>query len=83
VSNNGSSTTPTNLSSACQQTYDALSAIEKNAGKLSNSQWNDTVGSLSGQWAGLGQQIISAGVPPSDKVSAAYTDLAGDFGSQC
>ena len=67
------------MSASCQQTYDALTAIEKNAGKLSNSQWNDTVDSLSGQWAALRQQIISAGAPPSDKVSAAYTELASGF----
>jgi len=81
VSSNGSSAAPTNLSGACLQTYEALSGIEKNASKLSNSQWNDTVESLSGQWAGLRQQIISAGAAPSDKVSAAYTDLAGTFGN--
>ena len=80
VSGTGSSTVPTDLSASCQQTYDTVSAIENNAGKLSNSEWNDTVANLSGQWTGLRQQIISVGVPPSDKVSAAYLDLAGEFG---
>jgi hypothetical protein len=80
VSNTGSSSVPTDLSADCQQTYNTVSAIENNAGKLSNSEWNDTVASLSGQWAGLRQQIISVGVPPSDKVSVAYSDLAGEFG---
>jgi hypothetical protein len=78
---NGSSTAPTGpLSASCQQTHDALTSIQSSAGKMSNATWNDTVSSLSGQWAALGQQIVSAGAPSSDKVSSAYTDLSGTWG---
>ncbi len=81
VTNNGSSTPPTGpLSASCRQTYNAVVAVENNADKLSNAEWNGPVGSLSGQWVALRLQLVSAGVPPSDKVSSGYSDLAGEWG---
>jgi hypothetical protein len=81
VSNNGTSSAPTGpLSAACQQTRQAVTSVENNAGKLSNTEWNNPVGDLSGQWNSLRLELISAGVASSQKVSSAYSDLASDWG---
>jgi hypothetical protein len=82
VTNNGTSSAPTGpLTASCKQTQSALDAIENSAGKLSNTEWNDLIENLSGQWTALRVQLVSYGVPSSEKVSAAYSDLAGTWGS--
>lgn len=82
VSNNGTSSLPTGpLTAACQQTEQNVTALENNAGKLSNSEWNNPVGDLTGQWNNLRQQLLSAGIPSSQKVSSTYTDLTSEWGN--